>query len=167
MVDNSSGEIGGVHVDSDRRLVRLRRYAGWLDEGIHTANTRIPIGLDPVIGLIPGVGDAIGALMASVIFVEAVRRGVSRYTLGRIAWNIAFDALLGAIPIFGDIFDMAWKANIKNIALIERHMAAPPRAKKADRLFAVSLAVGLALTCVALLVASIFLTAWVVRYLID
>jgi hypothetical protein len=110
------------------------------------------------VGLVPGLGDAAGALLAAGILVEAVRRGVSRFTLGRIAGNIALDALLGAIPLIGDVFDAFWKANLRNIALIERHVALPDKARRADRLFVLLVCGGVVLLSVALLVAGVALS---------
>jgi hypothetical protein len=112
---------------------------------------------------VPGFGDAAGAVLAAGILVEAVRRGVSRFTLGRIAYNIAIDAFLGAIPLAGDVFDAVWKANLRNVALIERHVAVPAEARKTDRLFVVLLSGSLFLLCGALLVVSVLLTAWLLR----
>lgn len=152
-----------VATDSDQRLVHLHRFAYWLDDGIRLPGTRVRIGLDPVIGLVPGFGDAAGAILSAVILVEAIRRGVSRFTLGRIAWNIALDALLGAVPVIGDAFDFVWKANLKNVALIERHVAVPATARKADRFFVVLLVGSLILLCAALMVAGVLLTAWLFR----
>jgi len=147
----------------DHRIEHLRRFAYWLDEGIRLPGTRLRIGLDPIIGLVPGFGDAAGAVLAAGIFVEAVRRGVSRFTLGRIAWNILIDAFLGAIPLVGDAFDAVWKANLWNVALIERHVAVPAEARRADRLFVVLLSGLVFLLCGALLVVSVLLTAWLLR----
>jgi hypothetical protein len=152
-----------VATDSDQRLAHLHRFASWLDEGIRLPGTQVRIGLDPVIGLMPGFGDAAGAVLSAAILVEAVRRGVSRFTLGRIAWNIVLDALLGAVPVIGDAFDFVWKANLKNVALIERHVGRPNKAHQADRLFVVLLIGSLFLLCAALMVAGILLTAWLFR----
>jgi hypothetical protein len=113
--------------------------------------------------LVPGFGDAAGAVLAAVILVEAVRRGLSRFTLGRIAYNIALDTLLGAVPLVGDVFDAVWKANLRNVALIERHVAVPADARKADRLFVLVLSGSLVLLFVALTAVSVLLTAWVLR----
>jgi hypothetical protein len=121
------------------------------------------VGLDPIIGLVPGFGDAAGAVLAAVILVEAVRRGVSRFTLGRIGYNIALDTLLGAVPLVGDAFDAVWKANLRNVALIERHEAVPADARKADRVFVLLLSGSLVVLCVALMVVSVLFTAWFVR----
>jgi len=113
--------------------------------------------------LVPGFGDAAGAVLAAGILVEAVRRGVSRFTLGRIAYNIVLDALLGAVPLVGDAFDFVWKANLRNVALIERHVAVSGEARKADRLFVVLLSGSLFLFWGALMVVGVLLTAWLLR----
>ena len=154
---------GGPRIAADTRLDRIRRFAWWMDEGIRIPGTRWRVGLDPILGLVPGVGDAAGALLAALILVEAARRGLSRFTLGRMAWNIAVDALLGAVPVAGDLFDAGWKANLRNVALIDRHAAVPADARKADRLFVLLLGGSLLLLCAALLVAGILLTAWLLR----
>jgi hypothetical protein len=84
--------------------------------------TSLRFGLDPVLGLVPGLGDAAGALLAGWIFIEAIRLRAPRATLLRIAANIGLDALIGAVPVLGDVFDVVWKANLKNVALLERHV---------------------------------------------
>ena len=147
----------------DTRLEHLRRFAFWLDEGIRLPGTGLRIGLDPILGLVPGVGDAAGAFLAVAILVEAGRRGASRLTLIRMAYNIALDALLAAVPLIGDVFDAVWKANLRNVALLERHAAGPTAARKADRLFVVVLSGALVLFCAVLLVGSIVLTARLLR----
>lgn len=136
-------------------LVSLRRFAHLLDD----------VGLDPIIGLVPGLGDAAGAVLAAWIFVVAVRQGASRSTLSRIAANIALDLLIGAIPLLGDVFDFVWKANVKNVALLERHLAAPHQAASADRRFVTLLAGGMLALAIGLLVGGALLAAWLVRAL--
>lgn len=117
------------------RIEHLRRLAYWLDEGIRVPGTTLRFGLDPIIGLIPGAGDTAGAMMATAILTEAVRRGIPRAALVRISANIILDAALGAVPVVGDVFDVAWKANTRNLALLERHLVEPSKAVKADRTF--------------------------------
>jgi hypothetical protein len=117
--------------ETANRLAHLRRFAHWMDDGIKLPGIPFRFGLDPIIGLIPGLGDAAGAALATWILVEAARLGASRATLSRIVYNIAVDALGGAVPVVGDIFDVAWKANIKNVALLERQLADPAGAGKA------------------------------------
>lgn len=125
---------------SDAGLVRLRRFATWLDSGIAIPGTRLRFGLDPLLGLVPGLGDAAGAAIAVWLLVEGFRRGASRATLARMALNIGVDALIGAVPVLGDAFDFAWKANLRNVALLERHQADPATARRGDRFFMVVLA---------------------------
>jgi hypothetical protein len=147
------------------RLAHLRRFAIWLDAGIAVPGTNLRFGLDPILGLIPGGGDAAGAVLAGWILIEAVRVGAPRATLLRIAGNVALDAGLGAVPIIGDIFDFAWKANLRNVALLERHLAAPGRAERADG-WVLGLAIsGVCVMVLALLALGILLTVWTFRAL--
>ena len=148
-----------------RSLAALSRFAYWLDAGIRVPGTGVRFGLDPILGLVPGAGDAAGAVLAAWIFVEAVKLGASRATLTRIASNIALDAVIGAIPVLGDLFDVAWKANLRNVALLERHLAAPARAERADRVFVALVAFGALVVVVGLLAFGALLTAWLVRAL--
>ena len=149
-------------ITGDDRLERLRRLAHWLDDGIRLPIVGWRIGLDPIIGLLPGVGDTAGAVLSGVILLAAVRRGVSRFTLSRMAWNIALDALIGTVPLIGDVFDAAWKANLRNVALLERQAALPVEARKADRRYVVLLLGSLGVLCAGLAAASVFLTVWLV-----
>jgi hypothetical protein len=109
----------------------VRVVAKLLDNSIPIPGTPWKIGFDPLIGLIPGIGDLIGAVMSGYIIVEAVRAEVSAFTLARMLVNVAIDTLLGAVPAVGDVFDAAWKSNTMNVALLERHLAAtgdaPPK----------------------------------------
>jgi hypothetical protein len=143
-------------MEHDARLQRLRRYAHLLDEGIGLPGTRFRIGIDPLLGLIPGLGDAAGAALAAWILVEAVRRRASRATLIRLAMVIAFDALLGALPVVGDLFDFVFKANMRNVELLERHAAEPVGARRSDRLFVALLLGAIFLLFAGLLVAGVF-----------
>ena len=142
------------------RLDRLRRYAGWLDGGFRVPGTRFRIGLDPILGLVPGLGDAAGALLATGLFAEGIRRGVPRATLVRIASNIALDFLIGAVPLLGDLFDFGWKANLRNVALLERHAVNPAGARRGDRLFVVLLGGSLLLVLALLILGSASLMSW-------
>src|SRR5690554_6932116 len=83
------------------------------------------IGLDGIIGLIPGIGDAIGGGLSTWILYQAYQRGLPKVVLARMVINILIDSVLGAIPFLGDIFDFFWKANLKNVALMESYKHAP------------------------------------------
>jgi hypothetical protein len=153
--------------DPPARLVHLRRFSYWLDEGIRLPGTGFRIGLDPILGLVPGFGDAAGAVLASAIVAEALRRGISRFTLIRMAANIALDALFGTVPLLGDFFDAAWKANLKNLALLERHIEVPTDARKADRTFVVLVCIALFVLCAGLIVGGALLTILVLNQLFS
>ena len=143
----------------------VSKLAYWLDAGIRIPGTNMRFGLDPILGLIPGFGDAAGAILAGWMLVEAVRLGASRATVLRIAGNVALDAAVGAIPLIGDIFDFGWKANLRNVALLERHLAAPDRAERADRSFVLLLIGGVVVMALGSLALGILLTRWAIRTL--
>lgn len=146
------------------RLRRLRRFAHWMDEGIRLPGIGLRVGLDPIIGLVPGIGDAAGAVLGAWILVEAARLRASRATLVRIVYNIAVDALSGTIPLLGDAFDVFWKTNLRNVALLERHVADPARAGKVDRRFLALLCGAVLVLCAGLAAAGVFLVAVLVRF---
>ncbi|MCG5061714.1 MAG: DUF4112 domain-containing protein [Limnoraphis sp. WC205] len=123
----------------------LREFSHLLDNAIRVPGTTYRIGLDPIIGLIPGGGDIAGGLLSAYIVLQAFQLGVPRETLLRMASNIATETLVGTVPVLGDFFDVAWKANVKNVDLLEAHMNAPEMGEKADRLFVIILVGGLML----------------------
>lgn len=108
---------------------RLRRLAWLLDEAFPIPGTQQRIGLDALIGLIPGIGDAVGALLSTYIILEGARRGASVWTVVRMLGNVALETTMGAIPFLGDLFDVAFKANRRNIDLLAYGLAhdATPR----------------------------------------
>lgn len=106
-------------------VARLRRLAQVFDAGIRVPGTRWAIGVDPLIGLLPGLGDAIGAAVSTYILLQAARCGASTPVLLRMLGNIAVDAVGGSVPLLGDVFDAVWKANLKNVDLLERYLDDP------------------------------------------
>jgi hypothetical protein len=107
-----------------QRLSRARSLATLLDSSIPIPGTNRHIGLDPLLGLIPVVGDYAGALLSSYIVLAAAQAGAPTFTLIRMIGNIALDTLVGSVPLVGDLFDAGWKSNVKNVSLFERHVAA-------------------------------------------
>jgi hypothetical protein len=98
----------------------------FLDDGLRLPGTTYRIGCDGIVGLLfPGAGDALAAVGALSLFGLALQRSVPRVVLAHMALNIGIDALIGIVPLVGDLFDFAWKANRKNLRLIEREQAAP------------------------------------------
>lgn len=120
VVRDSQNILGG---DPASRIRRVRVLARLLDSSISVPGTTWKFGLDPIIGLIPGIGDLIGAVISGYIILEAVHAEIPTLTLARMLGNVGIDTLLGAVPALGDVFDAAWKSNTMNVALLERHLA--------------------------------------------
>jgi hypothetical protein len=148
--------------NSDELRRRLGRIAWLLDSSIPLPGTRFRFGLDAVLGLLPGVGDAIGVVLSSYIVREAARAGAPRVVLAHMAWNVAVEGVIGLVPFAGDIFDAAWKANQRNVALLERHLDHPHRAKRASGVFVTGLIVALVLLIAATGAAAYFIVRAVV-----
>lgn len=98
---------------------RARGVARLLDDLIRIPGTNIGIGLDPIIGLIPGIGDVVGGAMSGYILLVAAQEGAPTSVLVRMLGNIAIDSLVGIVPVLGDLFDVAFKANARNAALLD------------------------------------------------
>jgi hypothetical protein len=114
----------------------------------------IRFGLDALLGLIPGIGDTLTSLVSFYILSAGVRLGIPKITMARMGMNVAIDWVVGSIPLVGDLFDVAWKSNTKNVELIRRHVAAGGtvrRARASDWLFVGGIMLGL----LAVLAASI------------
>ena len=128
----------------------MRRVARIMDDAVEIPGLGIRIGLDPLIGLIPGLGDAAGALISAWIIVSAARLGASRSVLARMLANAGIDALTGAVPVFGDLFDFAFRANRKNLRLLEAHLADPREARRRSRRFLILASLGVSALFAAL-----------------
>ncbi|HEY9853674.1 MAG TPA: DUF4112 domain-containing protein [Leptolyngbyaceae cyanobacterium] len=138
-------------------LQRLRNLSNLLDNAIPIPGTDYRIGIDPILGLIPGGGDTIAAVLSAYIVIEAARLGLPRESLIRMVFNLIVDTALGSLPFLGDIFDATWKANIKNLALIESHLALPQKSKKVDRVFLIFLIIALMLIVMTVTFISVVL----------
>ena len=101
-----------------------------MDTALRVPGTSFRVGLDPLLGLFPAVGDVISGALASYIVLVAWRRGASAAVVGRMLANIGIDTVVGAIPAVGDVFDAAFKSNVRNLALLERYVAAPAVVEK-------------------------------------
>lgn len=111
----------------------LERLGQVLDSAFAIPGTPFRIGLDGILGFIPGVGDTMGAVLSTYIIFKAARLGVPKRVLLRMAGNVALETVVGMVPIAGDIFDIAWKANIRNLALLRTHLAAPEHTERSPR----------------------------------
>ncbi|MEO7985094.1 MAG: DUF4112 domain-containing protein [Gemmatimonadales bacterium] len=148
-----AAEVGTL----DHRLDRLRRVGWILDNSVRIPGTRIRFGVDAIIGLVPGLGDLIAGGLSLYIIAQAAKLGVPRALLARMGWNVAVDTLVGEVPILGDLFDVAWKANMRNLRLLEDHLGQPVAGTKANRGFVVLLCLGLLLLTVGAITAAVFM----------
>lgn len=128
-----------------------------LDDFLRIPGTSIRFGLDGIVGLVPGIGDILGAMASWIIVLAAWTRGVSNVTLARMMANIAIETVVGAVPILGDAFDIAWKANRKNFALLERSSKEGKVSTRRDWAFLALLV----LCMMALLLVPIIVLAWI------
>ncbi len=142
----------------------LDLLAQWMDSALEIPGIGVRFGLDAILGLIPGVGDAASAVVSLYIIRRAQHFGVGRATLLRMSLNVAGDMILGSVPVVGDVFDVFWKSNQRNVALIRRHALATPRESRrlrlSDRLFVAGILVSVAALAIASVVAAYFILAW-------
>ena len=153
-VDPSGGMIRAtLHpVDTpapNHAIARARAVARVLDTAIGIPGTKIRFGLDPIIGLVPGLGDVASAVLSGYIVLTGIRLGVSPTVVARMIGNIAIDTLLGSVPVLGDLFDASWKSNKKNVELLERHIGPGATVGRRNRLLAIGGVAALALIAVA------------------
>lgn len=155
---------------ADRHLARTDEVAKvatvvrWLDDLVRVPGTKFGIGLDAIVGaVVPGLGDAVTGAVALTLLRTAVRRGVPRVVIARMFVNIAIDTLFGLVPVVGDVFDLLWRSNTRNLALLERHQGElEPRARTGDWMI-----VGAAATLVVgSVLAPLMLVAWLLSALL-
>lgn len=137
-------------------LTRARALVRLLDQAFRIPGTRLRVGLDSIVGLVPGVGDVAGAVLAGSVVLVAARLGAPPSVLARMVGNIAVDTAIGMVPLLGDLFDVVFKASSRNLVLLEQHMDDPAAAHRASRSKVLAVAVGLA-AFFALALAAAFL----------
>lgn len=136
-------------------LIRARTVARLLDSGASIPGTKIRFGLDPILGLVPGLGDVAGAVLSGYIVLVGVRLGASRSVVLRMLANIVIDTVLGSVPLVGDAFDVVWKSNNRNVTLLERFLERPEETRAASRALIVGVVVALVALAAGALVISI------------
>jgi hypothetical protein len=150
---------------ADDPLGHARTLTRLLDSAAKIPGTGIRFGLDPILGLVPGLGDVAGAALACYLVLLAQRLGAPRSVLVRMLGNVAADTIGGTVPVLGDAFDVAFKSNTRNLALLERALELPEKTKRASWLVvALTLAV-LALLAVGGLVVAVFVIRAIVHAL--
>ena len=137
---------------------KLDRLAWILDSSIPIPGTPWKIGLDGLIGLIPGIGDISAGVISSYILFQALRLGVPPLVVARMALNILLESVLGVIPVVGDIFDFAFKANQRNVALMREYVISPNKVKRRSLLLVLLIVLGL----IGVLVAMV----WMIVYML-
>jgi hypothetical protein len=138
------GAVAPAPVSTDR----LRDLARVLDEAIRIPGTNIRVGLDALFGLFPGGGDVAMGVFSGLIILQAARAGAPAPVLGRMLGNVIVDVVVGAIPLVGDVFDVVWRSNSKNVRLLESWRSRPASTKRAS-----ALTVGAILLALLVLVA--------------
>ena len=143
-------------MNDQRGLELLRRWARIFDSAFRLPGTNIRFGIDPIIGLVPGIGDLASPVLSVFMIWQGAKMRVPKVVLARMVFNAAIDALSGLIPVAGDLFDFGWKATEWNLALLERHAMPGQRATSFDYVFVI-------LCCAVLLAAAllpILLLVW-------
>jgi len=156
----------------DRVLKRLQGFSHLLDRALPIPGTPYRFGLDPILGLLPGGGDFIGAAFSAYIIWESARVGIPRETIGKMAFNIILEMAVGVVPVLGDLVDVAWKANVKNVELLESHLdelavtgdggeAELEAEAKANRGVAIAAIVAVAVVMVLAAIGTLVLVRWI------
>ena len=118
----------------DDRIRDVEALARWLDYAF-TLPGGFRFGFAGIIGLIPGIGDVIDAVISFYIVARAIQLGIARVAIARMLVNIGIEGFAGAVPIFGDLFDVAFKANRRNFQILKNHISQPGRQRASDWLF--------------------------------
>lgn len=147
-----------------RDLVALRKFAFYMDEAFTIPGTNFKVGLDALLGLIPGIGDVIGAVMSTWIVIGALRHRVPARVIMRMVLNIMIDLFVGAVPVAGDVFDFLYEENVKNMRLLEKHRdrRRPPRSTAAIAFVAACIVLFVLSLAVLAMVGVVALIVWLV-----
>ena len=139
----------------------VKSLAKLMDAAFVIPGTNRRIGLDAIVGLVPVFGDALGAIVSGYIMTTAAKLGVSKVVLTRMMFNTAIDTVVGIVPFVGDLFDAAWKANMKNAALLEKAVIDPRAAKRSSAGVLAAVIGGVVLLTAGGLVGTYFLVRWI------
>lgn len=143
-----------MHDSRVRTLTALRKWSVLLDSAFRVPGTNLSFGLDPILGLIPGLGDLTTPLFAALLLLHGVRMRIPRVVQLRMLINAVIDLLIGLVPVVGDFFDFGWKANVRNLALLERYAHPESKPTRGDWIFVLSIVgVLLALTVIPVIFA--------------
>jgi hypothetical protein len=146
-----------------KNIKQLEHWAWLLDNSIRIPGTSIKMGLDSLIGLIPGIGDITGGALSSYILLQAVSTGVAPIVIARMAVNIVLDTLIGMIPLVGDIFDIAFKANLRNIELMSNYYNSPREAVTRNTISIVIISISLISVLALIIWITIKIFVWLIN----
>ena len=148
---------------SSSQKVRFARFlAELLDQRFTIPGTSIRIGLDPILGLIPGIGDGLANIAGSTILLIAAQYRLPKIVILRMGLNVALNAMIGAVPIFGDIFSIWFRSNVKNVQLLERYLGADERESTfGNWIFVIAIVGGIILLLIGILLG----TVWLIKQL--
>jgi hypothetical protein len=158
-----SSVVESVNADHDRALNSLRSLKRLLDEAFRVPGTNIRFGWDPIIGLVPWVGDFLTALFSCAIIVQAHRMRLPGVVVVRMMLNVAIDVVIGVVPLVGDAADVFWKSNTMNFAILEQHAAEVRPASRGDWLFVV----GIIGTVLAMAIVPLIVLYWLVHLIVG
>lgn len=142
------------------RMVRLRRVSRLLDSAFTVPGTAIRFGWDPVLGLLPWLGDLVSPVFSISVVVTGMQLGIPKVVQARMLLNVLIDAVIGVVPILGDAFDVAWKANDWNMDLLERHAWSEHAPTPGDWLFVGGVALVMLLAAFIPIVVLLVILAW-------
>lgn len=159
---DAEGRVESVETaDARATRERLRQLAWLLDSSIPIPGTKLTVGIDAIIGLLPILGDLIGVALSSFILSEAARLGAPKVILWRMAANVGVEGIVGMIPLAGDVFDAAFKANQRNVRLLDKWVDQPRRTERSSRLFGLAIVGGVVLLLVLLGALGYLLGRWI------
>ncbi|HEX7336399.1 MAG TPA: DUF4112 domain-containing protein [Gemmatimonadales bacterium] len=146
-------------------LDRLRAVSRLLDNAFTIPGTNLRFGFDALIGLVPGIGDALGALFSAYLILQARRLGAPKSVINRMIANVGVDTVVGWVPVLGDLFDVGWKANNKNLALLEQHLQQPAATRAASKRSLLLLGGGLLVALVGIVAVGVLVAQLVLNLL--
>lgn len=161
MIEQPSQSALSLSVNKAAKLEHLRKISVLWDESLRIPGTNFRFGLESLVGLLPFGGDAIGLLLSCYILYHAVQFKLPQSVLLKMAFNVLLDAAAGSIPVLGDLFDSTWKANTRNVDLLEAHLQSPKKSNPiVTQQFLILLGVIVASILVLLAVVSFFVLRW-------
>ena len=141
-------------------LLLLQKWAHLLDSRFRIPGTSIRFGLDPLLSLIPGLGDLASPAYTVALLVQGLRQRVPRVILARMVLNALFDAFIGVVPVAGSVADIFWRANTRNLALLERHSRPGRPPERADYVFVFAIAAVFGMLALVPVLLGLWLAAW-------